>query len=357
MWPSLGRLCPGHARRLSILLLACATSLAGVPSAHALTQFVNANGGISMGVAPLGPPVSPGVPTYLLNNFNGRTDILTNPGIGLTANPSIPNNTLSVGPLAWGPGQYIFGFQNGGGNINGPFGSGAAYITGPQFGYRLADGGVPGGVSSSYEIMSWDANFNQLVGAPVGTIGTFISMRGRVPLNQDLAMISLRTRLIGTGGAPIGNHEVPGLILAVERTGPATYNALALQDNVNGGAGATPMPGGWAILINALTGDFRALAYNVFPDLGVADGFAIPTGAQFQARVTATVYADPASIDYLDPFAPENADLLAAALNSSGTPVPFPIDTLLGSTRVIPEPATISLVVIGVVAMWRRRRS
>src|SRR5262245_45770574 len=160
MWPILGRLCPGHARRLSILLLACATSLAGVQSAHALTQFVNANGGISMGVAPLGPPISPGVPTYLLNNVNGRTDILTNPGLGLTANPSIPNNTLSVGPLAWGPGQYIFGFQNGGGNINGPFGNGAAYITGPQFGYTLADGGVPGGVRCAFDLICVGADIS-----------------------------------------------------------------------------------------------------------------------------------------------------------------------------------------------------
>jgi hypothetical protein len=348
----------GPARRLAIVLLTCVMCLVGVQTADALTQFVNANGVISLGVAPWGAPLNPGVPQYLANNFNGRTDIFTNPGIGQTANPIVANNTVSIGPLAWGPGQSIFAFQNGGGNGFGPFGSGAAQINGPQFGYRLADGGVPGGVSTSYEIMTWDANFNQLVGAPVGTLGTFISMRGRVPLNQDLAMISLRTRLIGTGGPAIGNHEVPGLILAVERTGPATYNALALQDNINGGAGATPMPGGWAILINSLTGDFRALAYNVFPDLGAADGFAIPTGALFQARVTATVYADPASMEFLDPFAPENADLLAAALNSSGTPVPFPTDTLIGGMRAIPEPATLVLVLasaLGFAVSHRRR--
>jgi hypothetical protein len=357
MKPILDRRQSTNVRPRIIVLIASMACLAVTQSASALTQFVNANGGISMGVAPLGPPLNPGAPTYLLNNFNGRADILTNPGIGLTANPVIANNTLSVGPLAWGPNQFIFGFQNGGGNGFGPFGSGAAYINGPRFGYRLADGGIPGGSSASYEIMSWDANFNQIGGAPVGTIGTFISMRGRVPLNQDLAMISLRTRLIGTGGAPIGTHEVPGLILAVERTGALTYNALALQDNINGGAGATPMPGGWAILINAVTGDFRALAYNVFPDLGVADGLAIPGGAQFQARVTATVYADPASIEFLDPLAPENADLLAAALNSSGSAVPFPIDTLLGGQQQLPEPATIGLSLVAIVAISPRRRS
>jgi PEP-CTERM motif-containing protein len=100
------------------------------------------------------------------------------------------------------------------------------------------------------------------------------------------------------------------------------------------------------------------LAYNVFPDLGAADGFAIPTGALFQARVTATVYADPASMEFLDPFAPENADLLAAALNSSGTPVPFPTDTLIGGMRAIPEPATLVLVLasaLGFAVSHRRR--
>jgi hypothetical protein len=339
--------------RRTIYLVVALALLVVVRSAAAISIFTGATGSISMGVAPWGAPVSPGAPLYLANNFNGRQDIMINPGLGQTANPVIANNTLSVGPAAWLPGQFLFGIQNGGGNGFGPFGSGAAYITGPQFGYRLADGGVPGGISTSYEIMSWDANFTQVGGAAVGTTGTFIAMRGRVPLNQDLAMLSLRTRLIGN---TIGNLEVPGLILAVERTGPATYNALALQDNVNGGAGATAMPGGWAILINSATGDFRALAYNVFPDLGAIDGFSIPNGEVFQARATATVYADPASMEFLDPLAPENADLLAAALNSSGTPVPFPLDPLLSATRAIPEPATVYLALVAAIAFWRRRR-
>ena len=150
-------------------------------SASAITVFNNAVGGMAFGVAGLGAPANVAAPTYLNNINNGRSDILTNPGPGLTANPIVANNTLSVGPLAWNPGQFIFGVQNGGGNINGNFGTGAAVITGPRFAYRLNDGGVPGGFAASYEILSWDANFTQVGSAPVGTTGTFITMGGRVP--------------------------------------------------------------------------------------------------------------------------------------------------------------------------------
>jgi hypothetical protein len=333
--------------------LAIISCLAITVPAQAITVFNGANGGIAFGVAPLGGPVSPGAPTYLNNINNGRNDILTNPGIGLTASPSIPNNTLSVGPLAWGPGQFIYGVQNGGGNINGPFGSGAAVITGPRFGYRLADGGIPGGFSASYEIMSWTAGFTQLGGAPVGTTGTFITMGGRVPFAQDLAMVSLRTVL---NGPTIGAVELPGLILAVERTGPLSYNSLALQDNLLLGTpgGATPMGGGWAMLIDAPTGNFRALAYNVLPDLGAIDGLSIPNGEVFTATVTATVYCDPAHFEMLDPLALENADLLAAALASNNTP--FPIDSLFGNTDTVPEPASIGMVLVSLIGLVASRR-
>jgi PEP-CTERM motif len=328
----------------------------GLPTtASAQTQFTGAVGGMAFGVTSTGAPVSPGVPTYALNNVNGRSDILTNPGLGQTANPVVANNTLSVGPVAWGPGQFIFGIQNGGGNINGPFGSGAAIITGPRFGYRLADGGVPGGFDASYEIMSWDANFTQgALGAPVGTTGTYVAMGGFLPNVGDAAVVSLRTQLIGPalGGAV----ELPGLILAVDRTGPATYAFLNLQDNVNGGAGATAMPGGWATIIdNAATGKFRALAFNVLPDLGALDGFSIPAGAAFTARVTATVYSDPASFDFIDPIAVDNLDLLGLAQTQGGG-TPFPTNPLAGETPNVPEPSTLSLLLLGAVAFLRRRR-
>lgn len=311
---------------------------------------LNTGGGaISFGVAGLGAPISPGAPTYMLNNFNGRTDILTNPGIGATANPVIANNTSSVAGLPWTPPTYLFNTQVGGGNVNGPFGSGSAVITGPQFGYTLTDGGTPGGVSTSYELLTWDAQFTEAVGSAAGTIGTYITMGGNVPAVQDLAMIGMRTQLIGN---TIGTVELPGLILAIERTGALTYNYLALQDN--GIGGVTPMPGGYAILVNAPTGDFRALAFNALPDLGAVDGLAIPAGETLTARVTVTIYSDPASLDFIDALAPENSDLLTAAIDSTNTP--FPDQFLFTPTAPTPEPSALTLALLGLLYPLRRRR-
>jgi hypothetical protein len=308
-------------------------------------------GGISFGVAPW-LPIFPGAPTYLANNFNGRTDILTNPGVGQTADPVIANNTSSVVVGPWLPGGGVFNVQIGGGNVWGPFGAGAAAVNGPNFGFDLSDGGIPGGVSTSYQIMSWDANFTDAAGSGVGTLGTFIGMVGTLPLVQDLAILALRTELSGPN---IGVVEVPGLILAVERTGALTYAALALQDGLAGAA--TAMPGGFAIAIDAPTGAFAAVAFNVFPDLGAIDGLAIPAGENFTARATATVYADPADVNgfpaqsFFDVF----TELDITPFPNS-PPVTLPNQILIGSD--VPEPATIVLVAIGAigVALCARRK-
>lgn len=303
-------------------------------------------GAIAFGVAPLGAPLSPGAPTYLANNFNGRADILTNPGIGLTADPSIPNNTSFVVGAPWGPPTYLYLTQSGGGNVHGPFGAGTAVIYGPTFGFQLADGGIPGGVSASYQIMSWDATFTDAAGSGAGTLGNYIAMAGTVPAVQDLALLALRTQLQGPN---IGVVEVPGLILAVERTGPATYNALALQDGLGGAA--MPMPGGWGIKINPVTGQFLAMAYNVFP-------FAIPAGETFVARVTATVYADPADLhlpfdSFFDVFT--EIDIGPGMQAFGGGPAPaLPNNMLLTGTEV-PEPTAMALVLMGLVAGLLRR--
>lgn len=298
-----------------------------------------AGGGvISFGVAPLGGPVNPGVPLYLPNNFNGRSDILINPGVGRTANLSVPNNTSSVLVGPWAPPLFLYNQQVGGGNVHGPFGSGEGVIYGETFGFKLADGGVPGGVSASYQILTWDATFQDPVGTAAGDWGTYIAMAGSVPLVQDVAVLALRTELRGPN---LGVVEVPGLILAVERTGPATYNALALQDNLGGAA--TPMPGGWGIRINPATGRFLALAYNVFP-------FAIPAGETFTARVTATVIADPADIEFpttgfRDLFAELDTDPGMQAFGGGPAPAP-PSDWLFESVPV-PEPSVLSLLLLG----------
>ncbi len=309
--------------------------------------FATGGGAIAFGVAPLGAPVNPGAPLYLANAFNGRNDILINLGTGLTADLSFPNNTSFVNSGPWGPPTYLYNTQVGGGNANGPFGAGTAVIYGPQFGFQLADGGIPGGVSASYQILTWDATFTDPVGTAAGGFGVYIAMAGTVPLVQDLASLALRVELSGPN---IGVVEVPGLILAVERSGPTTYNALALQDNLGGAA--TPMPGGWGILINAATGQFKALAYNVFP-------FAIPAGETFVARITATAIADPASTEFpVDSF----FDVFTEIDNGSGMqafgggPAPTPPSEWLFTSSPVPEPAAASLLLLGLAASKLLRR-
>jgi len=347
---------------LSVFLF-CTTSAVAVPvfNSSSGTDGINGNGGgeIAFGVSPWGLPLDPGAPTYsVLNAFNLKNDILTNPGIGQTANPVMANNTSSVIVPPWLPGGGMFLSQFGGGNAAGPFGTGKVLVTGPKFGFSLSDGGLPGGVSTSYEVMSWDANFTDAAGSAPGSVGTFITMAGSVPLVQDLALVSLRTELVGAA-FPGGSAELPGLILAVERIGLgntlADFNILALQDNVNGGDGATAMPGGYAVLIDG-AGNFSALAFNAFPDNldGAIDGVAIPAGTTFTARVTATVYSDPSTLELIDPFS--NPALISAAEAQQGTP--FPTNLLFEQVAPVPEPTALYLAMIGALGLapLRRRR-
>jgi hypothetical protein len=164
-------------------------------------------------------------------------------------------------------------------------------------------------------------------------------------------LVALRTQLIGPS-FPGGVVELPGLILAVERTGALTYNALALQDNLGGAA--FPMPGGWAVLIEPVTGTFRALAFNVFPDTldGVINGLSIPHGAPFTARVTATVYSDPSNLELINPA--DHPDLVAAAEASMG--VSLPTGFLMDFAPSVPEPGSLTLLVIGLVVCGCLRR-
>ena len=137
----------------AVVFVATLGILAATPAAHAVSDFTGRKAEFRSVWLILPGRLERARRRISANNFNGRNDILLNPGIGQSAYATIPNNTTSTGIVNWLPGQYIYNIQVGGGNSNGPFGAGAAAISGGLFGYSLADGGVPGGFSTSYEIM------------------------------------------------------------------------------------------------------------------------------------------------------------------------------------------------------------
>ena len=264
-------------------------------STQAVPIYTGGFGGVAFGVTPYGAPV-PGFPTYILNLANGRTDILSSPGgTFLTANPVVGNNIASFGPGAL-PG---FGTWIGGGNINGPFGTGTIGINGPQVGFSITDP-IPGGGSASDGIGSWSASFFEPVGY-AGTFGSYLSIAGAVPVVGNAAVAALRTHITSAnpaspffgGGAGI---DLPQLVLANSQVAPGVFSFVAL-----GGSGAA--------MLGDVFGNFRGLAIN-------NAGIVIPAGDVFTAESTLTIYADPAMFSSIDPTF--DAALLAAT--GSGLP-------------------------------------
>lgn len=301
----------------AIIRVVVAISSFAALSASAVPVFTGGLGGVSFGVAPYGAPV-PGVPTYIPNNINFIPDVLTSPGgTFLTANPSIPNNIASTPYI----GLPMWAGWVGGGNINGPFGSGYATINGPTIGYGISDP-VSGGGSASYGIAHWEANFTDAAGSP--GFGSFLSIAGQLPNVGSAGVVALRTRvtsLNNTPGSPfIGGFDMPQLVLALSRNGPLLYSTVFL-----GGSGA-------AMLVDAPSGIFRGLAINNF-------GLAIPAGEQFKAESTLTFYADPAHFDVYSNIDP---DLITA----TGTTMPS-----WAMVETVPEPGTVGMMVLGGLAL------
>ena len=198
-------------RAFAVLLLACAMATFGAP-VSAEPIFQSGTGTIVYGVAPYGGAPIPGAPTYIGNNFNGLTDILTSPGGGyLTANPVVANNIYGSGinplPLSFS--------AAGGINGSGAFGSANTLVTGPTFGGNLTDS-IGGDGAVSYAIASWTSTwvesvgFNGLIGASLAAGGTFGSA-------ASSGALSLRVRVQSDS---IGNLDLGQLVLAPRANGP-----------------------------------------------------------------------------------------------------------------------------------------
>lgn len=320
---------------LSVLLFSISVS-------YADAIYSGGTGAIVMGVAPYGGAPNIGGPTYIANNFTGRNDILTSPGLGtlggyLTASPVIANNIFSVGPAA----APFGGTQTGGGNGNGAFGAGVGYDGGSFANFALADSG-PGGGSASYMIITGDSTYSVL-GAPVAagtSYGSYIGIGGFVPLVGNADVASLMVHYSDTAGVfGAGGTTAPQEVLAISRNGTGAgignYNIVTI-----GGAAGTNAA---LFLDNGVTGAFRALAVD-----STILAAALPVGDVITVSWTLTAYSDPASFDSID----VSQDLL----NLTG---PLPTDLFMDVNASTPEPGSSLMIGIGLVAIWyyQRRRT
>jgi hypothetical protein len=286
------------------------------------------------GVAPYNGAPNVGGPTYIANNFTGRNDILTSPGLGtlggyLTASPIIANNIANFGPAA----LTVSGSQTGGGNGNGAFGSGLAVETGPTIGFDLADSG-PGGGSASYLIGAEDFTYTNM-GAliPAGTTyGAYIGIGGVVPLVGNADVASLIVKVSDTAGVfGVNGTVLPQMVLAISRNGAGSgignYNIVV----IGGGAGGNAA----LILDNGVNGAFRALAVD-----NAALPADIPVGDVITVLATLTAFSDPASFDTILP----GLDLL----DLTG---PLPTLGLVSTVTTTPEPSPFLLLAGGLFTL------
>jgi hypothetical protein len=306
-----------------------------MPSFAGLIQDPGGTGVIVMGVAPYGGAPNVGGPTYLANNFTGRNDILTSPGLGtlggyLTASPVVANNLLSDGPAALPLSNALVG----GGNANGAFGSGSAVNFGSSMGFSLADSG-PGGGSASYIIGSSSFSYTD-VGAPIAagtSYGAFMAIGGIVPLVGNADVAGLRVHISDIAGVfGAGGTDLPQLVLAISRNGAGAgignYNIVVIGGPAGGNAAL--------ILDNGVAGAFRALTVD-----NQVLGAPIPVGDVISVQATLTAYSDPSSFSSF--FLPGN-DLLSLT-------GPLPGIDLVGTTTTAPEPSTFGLLAGGAIVL------
>jgi hypothetical protein len=310
------------AQRATIFLVV----LLAATAAQAAPIFVGGSAVVSFGVSDYGGGAQVN-PSYLFNNFNGLFDILATPGGTFElANPVVGNNISSFGPLPLG----VNFMQVGGSNALGSFGKSTISMSGTDIRFNISDL-LPASGTVSYGIGSMLANFKEPTGYS-GTFGSVISFGTSLPSVGSAVVASVRTRLSsGNAASPFfGGVDLPQLVLAAARVGPATYSFVAL-----GGAGAA------LIIDNAAAGALRGIAVNNAPVV-------IPKGDMFSAASTITIMADPSSMS--DIFV--TPDLLTAA----GANLP---DALIVRASA-PEPSAWLLMgtaLAGFVGYCRRQRS
>ncbi len=122
------------------------------------------------------------------------------------------------------------------------------------------------------------------------------------------------------------------MVLAIARNGTGStignYNIVTLGGTVGNNAAI--------ILDNGATGTFHGLAV-----AEITLGTALPVGDLLTVTYTLTGFADPAMFNTFDPT--NSTDLLALT-----GPLP---DNLLIGTAAVPEPASLSLLAVGVLGV------
>ena len=218
----------------------------------------------------------------------------------------------------------MFGFQVGGGNGNGAFGSGIIGINGPTVSFNIRDSGPAGG-SASHGIASWNASFNY--GRSRGEQFRSIFVRrgqSEVPLAQA-GVAALRIHISDTGGVfRVGGVDLGQMVLADSLVNLNNVFFVAL-----GGSGA-------AMLMDAF-GNFRGLAID---NVG-----ALPANDNILATATLTIYADPMSLDGYDPT------FDTSLISATGTTLPT------SGISAVPEPTAPLLAAFGGLILMLLKKS